>query len=153
VASQPTSSESATPPPVQGSASASQYLGDLSPVADSGSLYTGESAAVNGHYYTNSIVLYMNPGPASVEYNLGRQWRKLDMTVGLRDDSADNQSEQFQILANGRAIYTRVFALGQSQHIVINVSGVLHIELEATLVSPNYVGAVYAVWGRASLSS
>jgi hypothetical protein len=128
-------------------------LGDLSPVSDSGSLYTNESAEVDGHYYTNSIILYMNPGPASVEYNLGRQWRKLDMTLGLRDDSADNQSEQFKLLADGRTIYTRIFALGQSQHVVVSVGNVLHLEMETTLVSPSYVGPVYAVWGSASLSS
>lgn len=114
-------------------------------MSDSGSLYTNESAAVNGHYYTSSIILHMNPGPAGLEYNLGRQWRKLDMTVGLRDDSADNQSEQFQLLADGRTTYARVFTLGQSQHVVVNVSGVLRLELETTLVSPNYVGPVYAV--------
>ncbi|MGH3223820.1 MAG: NPCBM/NEW2 domain-containing protein [Streptosporangiaceae bacterium] len=122
-------------------------------MSDSGSLYTNESATVNGHSYTNSVILYMNPGPASVEYNLGRQWRKLDVTMGLRDDSADNQSEQFRLVADGRTIYSRVFTLGQSKHVVISVSGILRLEMETTLVSSNYVGPVYAVWGSASLSS
>jgi hypothetical protein len=147
------SSRPAVPPPIQGNAPASQYVGNLDPIADSGSLYTHARAEVNGQYYTNSIILYMNPGPASVEYNLGRHWQSLNMTLGLRDDSADNQPEQFRVLADGRIMYTRAFALGESQSVTINVMGILHLELENTLLSQHYVGPVYAVWGNAILSN
>jgi hypothetical protein len=133
------------------SAPTSQYLGSFDPVANSGSLLNG-TAQVNGNYYPNSIVLYLNPGPASVEYNLGRQWKKLDMTLGLKDDSTGNQNVQFQLRADGRTIYTQIFTLGQSRHVTLNVSGVLRLELDATLVS-NYAGPVYAVWGSANLLS
>jgi hypothetical protein len=87
-----------------------------------------------------------------VEYSLGRQWKKLDMTVGLKDDSTENQNVQFQLRADGRTIYTQTFTLGQSRHVTLNVSGVLRLELDATLVS-NYAGPVYAVWGNANLLS
>jgi hypothetical protein len=136
---------------VQGSAPASQYLGTLSPVAGSGSLFNG-TPQVSGKFYPNSIYLALNPGPASVEYNLGRQWRTLDMTVGLSDDSTENQNVQFQLRADGRMIYTHTFALGQSRHVTINVTNVLRLELDATLVS-NYAGPVNAVWGSAELLS
>ncbi len=148
-ASQPDTPGSATSAPTQSSAPASQHLGDLTPVAGSGSLFNG-APEVNGQVYPNSIYLALNPGPASVEYNLGRQWRKLDVTVGLSDDSTANQNVQFQLRADGRVIYTRTFALGQSQHVKIDVSGVLRFELDATLVS-NYAGEVNAVWGSAEL--
>jgi hypothetical protein len=45
-----------------------------------------------------------------------------------------------------------VFGLGQSQHIRLNVAGVLRLELSATLAS-SYVGQAYAVWGNAELLS
>jgi hypothetical protein len=87
-----------------------------------------------------------------VEYNLGRQWRTLDMTVGLSDDSTANQNVQFQLRADGRVIYSQTFALGQSRHVTINVTHVLRLELDATLMS-NYIGEVNAVWGSAQLLS
>ena len=150
-ASQFATPQSTTPTSVQSHEATSQYLGNLDPVSNSGSLLNG-TAQVNGTYYPNSIVLYLNPGPASVEYNLGRQWKKLDMTVGLKDDSTENQNVQFQLRADGRVTYTQTFTLGQSRHVTLNVSRVLRLELDATLVS-NYAGPVYAVWGSANLLS
>jgi len=74
------------------------------------------------------------------------------MTVGLSDDSTANENVQFQLRADGRVIYTHTFALGQSEHVTIDVTGVLRLELDATLVS-NYAGGVNAVWGSAELLS
>jgi len=131
--------------------SSSQYLEELTPVANSGSLNTG-GAEANGSFFAQSVMLYLNPGPASVEYNLGRHWQRLVATVGLRDDSAENQRFQFQAFADGRLIYNHTFALGQSRHISLDVTGVLRLELVVTIAS-DYVGPAYAVWGNASLTS
>ena len=105
---------------------------------------------MNGKYYANSVYLSVNPGPANVSYNLGRQWRELDATVGLSDDSPENEKVQFQVLADDRTIYNGVFELGQSRQISLNVTGVLRLELVATLASP-LAGQTNAVWGNASL--
>jgi hypothetical protein len=120
-------------------------------VSDSGSLYTG-GAEVNGQFCSNSVILYLNPGPASVAYNLGKQWRSLEATVGLRDDSADNQKFQFQALADGHIIYSHEFGLGQSRQVTLNVAGTLRLELVVTIAS-DYVGPAYAIWGSATLTS
>ena len=87
-----------------------------------------------------------------MSYNLGRQWRHLEATVGLSDDSPENEKVQFQIFADQRSIYNHVFELGQSQQINLKVSGVLRLELVATLASA-YVGETEAVWGNANLTS
>jgi hypothetical protein len=130
---------------------ASQYLAALNPVSGSGDLFTG-STEVNGQYFADSVYLDLNPGPGNVSYNLGRQWRDLEATVGLSDDSPENGNVQFQVFADGRSIYNHVFQLGQSQQITLNVTGVLRLELAATLASA-YVGQTEAVWGNASLAS
>jgi NPCBM/NEW2 domain len=134
-----------------GQAVAGQFLAALNPVSGSGDLFTG-SAEVNGQYFANSVYLDLNPGPGNVSYNLGRQWRELDATVGLSDNSPENEKVQFQVFADGRSIYNHVFQLGQSQQITLNVTGVLRLELVATLASA-LVGQTEAVWGNASLTS
>src|ERR1035441_6483554 len=157
-----TAARSAPPSPTPGSAPAppsvpspsqsiaSEYLDALNPVSGSGNLFTG-SVEVNGQYYANSVYLDLNPGPGNVSYNLGRQWRHLEATVGLSDDSPENEKVQFQIFADQRSIYNHVFELGQSQQINLNVSGVLRLELVATLTSA-YVADTEAVWGDANLT-
>jgi len=144
---QPPPTTSVTSSPASASA---QYLQALDPVSDSGSLYTG-GAEVSGSFFAESVILYLNPGPASVAYNLGRHWRSLAATVGLRDDSAASQSFQFQAFADGRLIYNHVFTLGQSRNISLKVAGVLRLELVVTIAS-DYVGPAYAVWGNANLT-
>ena len=76
----------------------------------------------------------------------------LDATVGVSDDSPQNQKVQFQVFADQRLIYNHVFELGQSQRITLNVTNVLRLELVATLASA-YVGGTNAVWGNANLTS
>jgi len=129
----------------------SQYLQAMNPVAGSGDLSTG-SAEVNGKYYANSVFLSVDPGPANVSYNLGRQWRQLDTTVGLSDDSPENEKVQFQIIADDRIIYNGVLELGQSKKLSLNVTNVLRLELVATLASPS-AGETNAVWGNAEITN
>jgi hypothetical protein len=130
--------------------SASQYLASLDEVGGSGDTFTG-SSEVNGQTYANSVALDVDPGPANVSYNLGRQWSYLQATLGLSDSSPENEQIQFQIVADQRTIYSHVFDLGQSQQINLNVTGVLRLELIATEVS-SYVGQTGAVWGNAELT-
>jgi len=107
---------------------------------------------VNGHNYPNSVVQYLDPGPDSVSYNLGRHWRMLNMTLGLSDKSTGNEAVQFQLTADDRIIYTEDFKLGQSKYVKLNVTGVLRLDLTATLAS-DYIGDVYADWCSAELVS
>lgn len=91
-------------------------------------------------------------GAYSVAYNIERQWRTLEATVGLRDDSPQNEEYEFQIFADGRPIYSHLFTLGQSQHIKLSIVGVLRLELRATLASPDWYGDTHGVWGDADLA-
>jgi hypothetical protein len=130
---------------------ASQYLDAMTPVSGSGATSTG-SAQVNGQYFADSVALDLNPGPENVSFNLEREWRSLQATVGLSDDSPEAEKVRFQVIADQRIIYDHTFVLGQSQQINLNVSHVLRLELVATLAS-DYVGQTAAVWGNANLLS
>jgi len=132
-------------PPTQAS---SQLLDGLTPVA--GGMDSG-NVEVNGKFYADSIYLYPSP-PGSVSYNLGRQWRRFQATVGLSDNSLENVKVRFQIFADGRSIYDHIFTLGQSQQINLDVSNVLRLDLTATLESAD-AGPTEAVWGNAMLTS
>jgi hypothetical protein len=146
----PSPTQVLSPSGTAGQGGASQYLAGLNQVAGSGDTFTG-SAEVNGQTYAESVSLEVNPGPANVSYDLGRQWGHLQATLGLSDDSPENEKVQFQIIADQRTIYSHVFELGQSQQINLDVTGVLRLELIATEVSP-YVGQTEAVWGNAELA-
>jgi NPCBM/NEW2 domain len=168
VASSPITSETATKPaphsstpssesvvevpsPAPSASSSRQYLAELTPVSGNVDLYTG-SAAVNGSNYLNSVMLYMAlGGSTSAAYNIERQWRSLEATVGLRDDSPQKEEFELQVFADGNPIYSHLFGLGQSQHIKLNIVGVLRLELRGTLVGALY-GDAYGVWGNAALT-
>lgn len=139
-----------TPPPVPSASSNRQYLADLTPVSGNVNVYTGD-ASVNGNDCLNSVTLYMTlGGSTSAAYNIERQWRSLEATVGLRDDSPQKAEYEFQVFADGNPIYSHLFGLGQSQHIRLNIVGVLRLELRATLVGDLY--DAYGVWGNAELT-
>jgi hypothetical protein len=127
-------------------------LAELTPVANSGAFETG-NAEVSGKNYLNSVILDMALGGSySVAYNVERQWHILQAIIGLRDDSPQNETYEFQVIADGHVIYSHLFVIGQSKHIRLNISGVLRLELRATLSSPAFYGEGYGVWGDASLS-
>src|SRR4051794_32017895 len=125
------------------------YLSDLPTV--SGGINTG-SAEVNGTLIAKSLIMDPTFGPDQVEYNLGRHWKHLQATVGIRDDSATNAQVRMDAFGDERPLYSQVFALGQSDQIDLDVLGVLRLRLVATLTSkPN--GQATPVWGDAKLSS
>jgi len=70
----------------------------------------------------------------------------------LSDASPQNEKIQFQVFADQRQIYNGFFELGQSKQINLNVSGVLRLELVATLASA-YVSQADAIWGNANLTN
>jgi len=141
----------ATAEPYKPGASAGEYLADLTPVSTYGGGYETGNAELNGANYLNSVTLDMNFGSISVAYNLDRQWHLLKATVGLRDDSTQKDEYEFQVYADGRPIYSHLFTLGQSQHIRLNIAGVLRLELKSTLVG-DYYGDAFGVWGNAGLT-
>jgi hypothetical protein len=88
----------------------------------------------------------------SVSYNIGRQWRTLDMTLELdsRSGSTGAVTEQFQVTADNRVLYTGNVRSGQSLHVRLTVAGVSQLDLSNSLVSGSANG-VSPVWDNAEL--
>jgi hypothetical protein len=91
-------------------------------------------------------------GEGSVSYDIGRQWRTLDMTLVLNDRSGDTGTvtEQFQVTADNRVIYTGNVKSGQSLHVRLTVAGVAQLDLSNSLASGSASG-VSPVWENAEL--
>jgi len=98
------------------------------------------------------VIQFLDPGPDSVSYDLGRRWRTLDMTLGLSDSSTGSGIARFQVTADKRLIYTGNFTLGQSRNVRLNVVGVARVDLTTTLVSGD-TGSAYPAWSSAELLS
>ena len=146
---------SSSPAPVSsraaGTAPTSQYLSSLASIDSSGSFLAGDFE-VNGRHYPHSVIQFLDPGPDSVSYDLGRRWRTLDMTLGLSDSSTGSGIARFQVTADKRLIYTGNFTLGQSRNVRLNVVGVARVDLTTTLVSGD-TGSAYPAWSSAELLS
>jgi len=105
---------------------------------------------VNGEYFPRSVLLRLNPGPQEVEYDLSRDSRRLQATVGVGDDSASDTQVRIEVFGDNNPLYTQVFGLGQSESVDVDVSNVLRLRLVATLAAEGGFPAA-AVWGDARL--
>ncbi|GAA3127386.1 NPCBM/NEW2 domain-containing protein [Streptosporangium carneum] len=109
-------------------------------------------ADVNGQRYANSVILEVGswwPTPTNaVEYNLSRHWSDLHATVGVSDDAPADTRMRFEAWADNRRLYRKELGLGQSDVMDLDVSGVLRLRLQATLISGEYANAV---WGDAAV--
>ena len=86
-----------------------------------------------------------------VEYNLARHWRHLTATVGLHDDSSSSIQVRVEAFGDERPLYGRVFALGQSEQVDLDVTGVLRLRLATTVTANPGVGST-VVWGAAQVT-
>jgi hypothetical protein len=86
------------------------------------------SATANGHTYMHalSLAVYFGVSPA-VEYNLGRTWRHLSGTIGVRDDASTKTDAQFTIYLDGRAAKTGNLRLGLAVPADLDISDVLRL--------------------------
>jgi hypothetical protein len=94
--------------------------------ADLGFNWTGDNEGapatveVNGHGYRNSLYYGDYGGiwsqlaiPLTAEFNLGRHYRRLVMTVGWRPDSASESSATFEVHGDGPdSLWSETLALG-----------------------------------------
>lgn len=151
-ASEPTGTESASASTAQ---PATQYLGDLEPLSSSG-LSTG-AANVNGTAYARSV--YFSADKSSVpqgsaEYDLGRDWRTLTATIGLRDDSPTGCELRLETFTDGNPTSSETLGIGESRALKLNVTQVLRVKLQVTYVSTaDVANYCYGVWGDARLAS
>lgn len=95
-----------------------------------------DSALLNGVYFGDSIVLRPSMFAAdkrpSVGFNLGKKFRRLEVTVGVLDDAAEaDQVGVFKVTTDGKVNMQVTAKLGQPQLLEVDVTDVLNLSLEA----------------------
>ena len=82
-------------------------------------------------------------------YVLGRKYSSFQGTIGLSGNSVSTAKIRFDILADGRLVYSKDLQVGQSAALNVPVSNVLHLELDTTLLTQDGgCGAATGKWAN-----
>jgi hypothetical protein len=125
------------------------YIGDLQATPDSEPYDTQGVAEVNGVSYPNSqgAQFCFGSNERKWTYVLGRKYSSLRGTIGLSDNSVATAKIRFQILADGRLVYSKDLQVGQSAQLNVSVSNVLQMELDTILLTQDGgCGAATGEW-------
>jgi hypothetical protein len=115
------------------------YLATLQPVADG--YYGGRvgTVSMNGQTFVHAIQAETACNANSnstqttmLQYDLGRKYQQLTMSVGLADDSDSAATVAFAVMLDGRQVFLESTSLGQPKPATIDVTGVLRLEISAT---------------------
>ena len=121
--------------------------------------YSWESGAtsVNGVIQNHSV---WNPDLEGwydctwgLQYNLRRKWRTFKSTVGFKDSSDQNSRAVFEVLADGRVLFSQTVGFGESIPVRVDVTDALRLTLEVTTIEGDEDWEGAAVWGKAMLTT
>jgi len=79
----------------------------------------------------------MTAGPqtASVEYDLGRDFRRFQTTAGLSDDATADSVYLLEVYGDGRKLASQQVGLGDVFDVDVDVTGILRLQLLVTHLS------------------
>ncbi len=128
---------SADAPPVASSPALVTYIEDLEAAPDSDPYDDRDVAQINGIFYTHSqgAQFCFGSNERKWTYVLGRRYSSFQGTIGLSDNSVSTAKIRFEILADGRPVYSKDLQVGQSAALNVPVRNVLHLELDTTLLT------------------
>jgi hypothetical protein len=127
------------------------YIEDLQATADSEPYDTQGVAQVNGVSYPHSqgAQFCFGSNERKWTYVLGRKYSSLQGTIGLSDNSVSTAKIQFDILADGRRVYSKDLQVGQSTALNVPVTNVLQLGLNTTLLTQDGgCGAATGEWAN-----
>lgn len=135
-AASPPASAPATPA-LSGGPALTTNIGDLQETPDSEPYDTQGIAQVNGVSYPDSLGAQFCFGSNERKwtYVLGRKYSSLQGTIGLSDNSVSAAKIRFEILADGRLVYSKDLQVGQSAALNVPVTNVLQLELDTLLLT------------------
>src|SRR6202021_183908 len=125
------------------------YIQDLQATPDSEPFDTQGVAQVNGVSYPDSqgAQFCFGSNERKWTYVLGRKYSSLQGTIGLSDNSVATAKIRFEILADGRSVYSKDLQVGQSAPLNVPVSNVLQLELDTILLTQDGgCGAATGEW-------
>ena len=140
-----------TSPSSSGSPALVTYLEDLQPTADSEPYDTQGVAQINGVSYPQSLGAQFCFGSNERKwtYVLGRKYSFLQGTIGLSDNSVSTAKIEFDVLADGRLVYSKDLQVGQSATLNVSVTNVLQLGLNTTLLTQDGgCGAATGEWAN-----
>ena len=155
--------ESSEPPPIP----QDQYLTDLEYIDDdqkatSGYYRTDGPYKANGKEYSHGIA--MNSGCQNrdggdywVDFDIGRQYKKLVGDVALYDKNSAGIKMKYQLLIDGESRVEKTLLTGQTEKLNIDVAGGLRLRLlvhdprPRNLTSCGSEGRAYVIWGDLQL--
>jgi hypothetical protein len=93
-------------------------------------------AEINGFSYRDSVIyrstVFANSPRGSISFNLGRQYRRLEVTAGVLDDAVEaHQQGVFQVVADDEVRAEVVARHGVPRRLDVDVTDVLHLQLVA----------------------
>ncbi len=116
-----------------------RFLTELKVIESDGKVESG-SASISGTKLPHSVILRAGgydrkpTDVARAEYDLGRDYRRLQATVGLADDARSNAVYQIEIYGDDRRLASHTVRLGNSVPIDLDVTGILRLRLTTTRV-------------------
>jgi serine/threonine-protein kinase len=116
-----------------------RYLADLEPVDNY--VETG-LRSISGEQFTRSLFLVAacSSDPEYVEYDLGRDYRQLQMTIGLDDESPSGLRTRFEVFVDGSRVTNVDHGLGEAEPITLDVTDVLRVRFQSTVLDPSNCG-------------
>lgn len=108
---------------------------------------------MDGVAYPSSLECVRRAGAASIsflEYDLGRDWNQLALTVGIEDSEPVTSSAEFRVFGDGVLLGTVQVKFGESFDFDLDVRGVLRLRLEADALTPESE-AIRMAWGSPTL--
>lgn len=125
------------------------YIEDLQVTPDSEPYDNRDLAQINGISYSHSqgAQFCFGSNERKWTYVLGRKYSSFQGTIGLSDNSVSTAEIRFEILADGRLLYSRDLRVGQSAALNVPVTSVLQMELDTTLLTQDGgCGAATGEW-------
>jgi NPCBM/NEW2 domain len=139
------------PAPVASSPSLVTYIEDLEATPDSDPYDNRDVAQINGNSYTHSqgAQFCFGSNERKWTYVLGRKYSSFQGTIGLSDNSVSTAKIRFELLADGRPVYSRDLQVGQSAALNVPVTNVLQLGLNTTLLTQDGgCGAATGEWAN-----
>ena len=133
------------------------FLADMTPVANGGYGVQTDSVTMNGTPYAHAVSMPLGTcsTQVSAQYDLGRHYRTLTAKVGLADSSDNTATVLFDVVVDGRKVYSKSTVLGKPLPLTIDVTGVLRLEIDATLTNNTQQNCLNnsstAVWADADV--
>jgi hypothetical protein len=106
------------------------------PSANNSGIYTVGTATINGVSYPQSLAGYI--ANSSVDFNLARGCKTLDVRYGLDDTSASGATAAWSLAIDGTPAYTGTFGLTQSQEVFTDVTHAFRITFHQTVTGSGH---------------